>query len=42
MPLYHANIPQYDDVLNNNKKKKKSICWNLLNLEVIFQSVRHK
>ncbi len=23
MPLYHPNVPQYDDVLNNKKKNLK-------------------
>ncbi len=34
MPLYHVNVPQYDDVLNN-KNVYNSICWKLVNLEVI-------
>ncbi len=41
MPLYHANVPEYDYVLNNKKYLKFHI------LEVTeftrhFQSVRHK
>ncbi len=34
MPLYHINGPQYDDVLNN-KTIYNTICWKLVNLEVI-------
>ncbi len=34
MPLFHVNVPKYDDVLNN-KNVCISICWKLLKLEVI-------
>ncbi len=41
MPLYHVNVPQYDDVFDNKK------CLKFHMLEVTefrsdFQSVRHK
>ncbi len=35
MPLYYVNVPQNDDVLNNNNIYN-FICWKLLNLEVIY------
>ncbi len=41
MPLYHANIPQYDDVLNN-KKYLKCHMLEVTEFRSDFQSVRHK
>ncbi len=41
MPLYHANVPQYDHVLNN----KKYLKFHMLKgteFSSDFQSVRHK
>ncbi len=41
MSLYHVNVPQYDDVLNN----KKYLKFHMLEVTLIssdFQSVRHK
>ncbi len=41
MPLYHVNVPQYDDVFNN----KKYLKFHMLEVNEFssdFQSVKHK
>ncbi len=41
MSLYHVNVPQYDDVLNN-KKDLKFHMLEVTEFSSDFQSVRHK
>ncbi len=41
MPLYHVNVPQYDDVLNN-KTYLKFHMLEVTEFSSDFQSVRHK
>ncbi len=41
MPLYHVNVLQYDDVLNN-KKYFKFHMLEVTEFNSDFQSVRHK
>ncbi len=41
MPLYHVNVPQSDDVLNN-KKYFKFHMLEVTELSSEFQSVKHK
>ncbi len=41
MPLFHVNVPQYDDVLNN-KTYLKFHMFEVTEFRNDFQSVRHK
>ncbi len=41
MPLYHVNVPQYDDVLNN-KTYLEFHTLEVIEFNSDYQSVRHK
>ncbi len=42
MSLYHVNVPQYYDVLNNKKKQLKFHMLEVTEFSSDFKSVSHK
>ncbi len=41
MPLYHVNVPQYDNVLNNRRNVLKFHMLQVIEFRCDFQLVRH-